>query len=151
MKYYEDFEVGDTQTVGSFELGREEIIEFAEKFDPLWLHTDEEKAQAESPFGGIIASGWHTLAASHGELVRSEEERLATLGSPGVGGISWDLPVYPDERLTVTRTIADKRPSEKMADRGHVTVEVETRNADGQTVLIYDPRMYALRRDVRGD
>lgn len=151
MKYYEDFEVGDTTTAGSFELGREEIIEFAEKFDPLWLHTDPEKARAESPFGGIIASGWHTLAASHGELLRGEEERIATLGSPGVGGVSWDLPVYPDQRLTVDRTIADKRPSEKNADRGHVTVEVETRKADGQTVLTYDPGMYALRRAAGGD
>lgn len=151
MKYYEDFTVGDTETVGSFELGREEIMEFAEKFDPLWLHTDPEKARAESPFGGIIASGWHTLAASHGELVRGEEEQIATLGSPGVGGVSWDLPVYPDERLTVDRTIADKRSSEKDADRGHVTVAVETTNADGQTVLTYDPRMYVLRREAGGD
>lgn len=151
MKYYEDFEVGATKEVGSFELGREEIMEFAEKFDPLWLHTDEETARAESPFGGIIASGWHTLAASHGELVRSEEERIAALGSPGVGGVSWNQPVYPDEHLTVKRTIADKRSSEKMSNRGHVTLEVETTNTDGQTVLTYDPRMYVLQREAAGD
>lgn len=148
MKYFEDYGVGTTTTIGSFSLSKAEIIDFAERFDPLWLHTDEERAERESPFGGIIASGWHTLCSCHGLLVQDAGTDSAAIGSPGVEDISWDRPVYPDDTITVTRTVAEKRPSKKSPDRGLITVDVSASNQRDQEVIIYQPRMYYLRREA---
>jgi acyl dehydratase len=147
MKYYEDYEVGTTATVGSFTVTKSEIIDFAEQFDPLWLHTDEERAERESPFGGIIASGWHTLCLCHGLLVQDAGTDSAAIGSPGVEDISWDRPVYPDDTISVTCTVAGKRPSKKVPDRGLITVDVSASNQREQEVLTYRPRMYYLKSE----
>jgi acyl dehydratase len=148
MKYYEDYDVGTTTTVGSFTVTKPEIIDFAEQFDPLWLHTDEERAERESPFGGIIASGWHTLCLCHGLLVQDAGTDSAAIGSPGVEDISWDRPVYPDDTIAVTRTVAEKRPSEKVPDRGLITVDVSASNQREQDVLTYRPSMYYQKREA---
>lgn len=148
MKYYEDYDVGTTATVGSFSVTKAEIIDFAEQFDPLWLHTDEERAEQESPFGGIIASGWHTLCSCHGLLIQDAGTDSAAVGSPGVEDISWDRPVYPDDTITVTRTVAEKRSSKKESNRGLITVDVSASNQRDQEVLTYRPRMYYLKREA---
>ena len=151
MKYYEDYEKGETKQLGSFSLTEEEIVEFAEKYDPLWLHVDEERIEKESPFGGLIASGWHSLMSCHRLLVEGDDEEVAALGSPGVEEVSWRLPVYPGERITVTSTVVDKRPSEKVPDRGLVKVEVVGENEDENEVLSYLSKMYFQRRDAGED
>lgn len=148
MKYFEDYEVGDTRAVGTFSLTKPEIIDFAERFDPLWLHTDDERATRESPFGGIIASGWHTLCSCHGLVVRDSGGDSAAIGSPGVAGVSWDRPVYPDDEITVTMSIVDKRPSEKIPDRGLLTINIAGTNQREEEVISYRPKMYFLKRDA---
>jgi acyl dehydratase len=147
MKYFEDYEVGDTKTVGSFSLTKSEIIEFAERFDPLWLHTDEERAEQESPFGGIIASGWHTICSCHGMVVQDAGADSAAIGSPGVEGVSWENPVFPEDTITVSRTVTGKRPSEKLPDRGLLTVEISGENQREQQAVTYTPQMYYLKGD----
>ena len=151
MKYYEDYEKGETKQLGSFSLTEEEIVEFAEKYDPLWLHVDEERIEKESPFGGLIASGWHSLMSCHRLLVEGDDEEVAALGSPGVEEVSWRLPVYPGERITITSTVVDKRPSEKVPDRGLVKVEVVGENDEGSEVLSYLSKMYFQREDAGED
>ncbi len=151
MKYYEDYEKGETKQLGSFSLTEEEIVEFAEKYDPLWLHVDEERIEKESPFGGLIASGWHSLMSCHRLLVEGDEDDIAALGSPGVENVTWSLPVYPGDEITVTRTVVDKRPSQKVPDRGLVTVEVVGENEDGNVVLSYVSKMYFGRREDGAD
>jgi len=151
MKYYEDYEKGETKQLGSFSLTEEEIVEFAEKYDPLWLHVDEERIEKESPFGGLIASGWHSLMSCHRLLVEGDDEEIAALGSPGVEEVSWRLPVYPGDEITVTSTVVEKRPSEKVPNRGLVKVEVVGKNEDGDEVLSYISMMYFERRDTGED
>jgi acyl dehydratase len=151
MKYYEDYERGETKQLGSFSLTEEEIVEFAEKYDPLWLHVDEERIEKESPFGGLIASGWHSLMSCHRLLVDGDDEEIAALGSPGVEEVSWRLPVYPGDEITVTSTVVEKRPSEKVPNRGLVKVEVVGENEDGNEVLSYISMMYFERRDTDED
>ncbi|MDZ7689399.1 MAG: MaoC family dehydratase [Halobacteriales archaeon] len=151
MKYYEDYEKGETKQLGSFSLTEDEIVEFAEKFDPLWLHVDKERIEKESPFGGIIASGWHSLMSCHRLLVKGDDEEIAALGSPGVEEVSWKLPVYPGDEITVTSTVVDKRVSEKIPDRGLVKVEVVGENDDGNEVLSYLSKMYFGRRNAGED
>ena len=151
MKYYEDYEKGETRQLGSFSLTEEEIVEFAEKYDPLWLHVDKERIKKESPFGGLIASGWHSLMSCHRLLVEGDDEEIAALGSPGVEEISWRLPVYPGDEITVTSTVVDKRASEKVPNRGLVKVEVVGENEDGNEVLSYLSKMYFERREAGED
>jgi acyl dehydratase len=151
MKYYEDYEKGETKQLGSFSLTEEEIVEFAEKYDPLWLHVDEERIEKESPFGGLIASGWHSLMSCHRLLVVSGDEEIAALGSPGVEEVSWRLPVYPGDEITVTSTVVEKRPSEKVPNRGLMKVEVVGENEDGNEVLSYLSKMYFERRSAGED
>ena len=148
MKYYEDYEKGETKQLGSFSLTEEEIVEFAEKYDPLWLHVDEERIEKESPFGGLIASGWHSLMSCHRLLVEGDDEEIAALGSPGVEEVSWRLPVYPGDEITVTSTVVKKRPSDKVPNRGLVKVEVVGENEGGDEVLSYISMMYFERRDA---
>lgn len=148
MKYFEDYEVGDTKTVGSFSLTKSEIVEFAERFDPLWLHTDEKRAEQESPFGGIIASGWHTVCSCHGIVVREAGDDSAAIGSPGVEDVTWSQPVFPGDTITVSRRVEDKRPSEKIPDRGLLTIEITGINQRDEKVLSYRPRMYYLKREA---
>jgi len=151
MKYYEDYEDGKTKELGSFPLTEEEIVEFAEEYDPLWLHVDEERIEKESPFGGLIASGWHSLMSCHRLLVDGDEDEIAALGSPGVESIEWKLPVYPGDKITVTCTIVDKRVSEKVPDRGLVKVEVVGENENNDVVLSYVSKMYFERHDAGED
>jgi acyl dehydratase len=146
-RYFEDYTVGETRTVGSFSLSESEIIDFAERFDPLWLHTDPEQAEAMSPFGGIIASGWHTLCSCHGLLIAEVGDDSMALGSPGVEDISWSKPVFPGDTLTVESEVVATRPSESQPDRGLVTTEITATNDDEETVLAYRPLMFFLRRD----
>lgn len=151
VNYFEDHETGDSKTVGSFTLTKSEIIEFAEQFDPLWLHIDEKRANEESPFGGIIASGWHTLCSCHGLVVRDAGENSAAIGSPGVEDVSWERPVFPDDTITVTRTVTEKRSSKKDPSRGLLTIEISGSNQRDEEVITYRPNMYYLKREASGD
>ena len=148
MRYYEDYEQGMTQTVGTFSLEKKDIVAFAEQYDPLWLHTNEDRAQRESPFGGLIASGWQTVASCHGSIISSEGSESPALGSPGVEAISWTKPVFPDDELTVSWRVLNRRVSNKLPDRGLVTIEVTATNQREQEVLSYTPSMYIQRRDA---
>ena|SRR5699024_1093225 len=146
VRYFEDYTVGETRTMGSFSLSEADIIDFAERFDPLWLHTDPERAEELSPFGGIIASGWHTLCSCHGLLIDELGDSMA-LGSPGVEEVSWPKPVFPGDTLTVESEVVATRPSESRPDRGLVTTEITATDDDGEIALAYRPLMFYLRRD----
>ena len=61
MKYFEDVEVGATTVFGDYDVTREEVLEFARKYDPQPFHLSDEEA-AKTHFGRIAASGWHTTA-----------------------------------------------------------------------------------------
>src|SRR4029453_4484171 len=109
--YFEDFEVGTSREAGSRTITREEILEFAMKFDPHPFHIDEEGGR-RSQFGGLIASGWHTAALCHGILV---EEFLGadsgSMGSPGVDELRLLKPVRPGDTLTVRIEVLEVTPS----------------------------------------
>jgi len=59
----DEFTIGQVFKTKPFKLTKEEIMGFAEEFDPQYMHLDEEKAQ-QGRFNGIIASGIHTIALS---------------------------------------------------------------------------------------
>lgn len=121
--YFEDLQVGDTETVGSTTVSREEIVAFAEQYDPQTFHVDPEAA-AESPFGGLIASGWHTASLTMRQLVDGYLTDAATHGALGVDELRWRAPVRPGDTLTVSTEIEATEPWSDEA--GKVDVRIET-------------------------
>ena len=145
MRYFEDFKPGDTTDVGPVTVTEDEIVAFAQKFDPQPFHVDPEAAK-ESPFGGLIASGWQTTALFMGLFVRAVLLESASLGSSGVEEIRWTAPVRPGDTLTGRSTIIETRPSSKNAGRGTVITANEVFNQDGTLVMTMRARGFFARR-----
>lgn len=132
MEYYEDLSVGDTETFGRYEVTHEEITTFATQYDPQPFHTDAEAA-AESMFGGLVASGWHTAAMTMRMLVDHYLSESGALGALGVDRLRWPTPVEPGDTLSVSVEIVDKRGWDE--SRGRVESDITTTNSDGEVVL----------------
>ena len=145
MRYFEDFKVGDVTEVGPVTVSEEEIVDFAERFDPQPFHTDPEAA-ASSPYGGLIASGWHTTALFMGMFVRAVLRDSASLGSPGVEEIRWTAPVRPGDTLTGRTTVTDVQPSASNPNRGTVYTTNEVFNQSGERVMTLKARGFFARR-----
>jgi acyl dehydratase len=144
-RYWEDFAIGDEAVHGTYEVGEEEIVRFAREFDPQPFHVDA-AAAAASPFGGLIASGWHTAAIYMGLFVRSELLASASLGSPGVENLRWLAPVRPGDVLTGRSRVVEARPSETNPSRGTIVGEHELVNQRGEIVFQMRARGFIARR-----
>jgi acyl dehydratase len=145
VRYFEDFSVGDATEVGPVTVSEAEIVDFAERFDPQPFHIDAEAAKA-SPFGGLIASGWHTTALFMGMFVRAVLLDSASLGSPGVEEIRWTAPVRPGDTLHGRSTVTDVQPSATNPRRGTVFTTNEVWNQDDTLVLTLKARGFFARR-----
>src|SRR4051812_38339091 len=111
MRYFEDLEIGAETDFGTYHVTRDEVLEFARKYDPQPFHLSDEAA-ARTHFGRLSASGWHTAAMTMAVIARKVgEENQAGLGSPGIDELRWLKPVYPGDTLHVRGTILDKRES----------------------------------------
>ena len=132
--YFEDFTPGRVFELGSVEVSAEEIIEFATRFDPQPFHIDPEAA-ADTHFGGIIASGWHTCSMCMRLLVDGMIHDTVSLGSPGMEQIRWLAPVRPGDRLAARTTVEHATPSTSKPDRGTVMLMTEMSNQDGVVVM----------------
>ena len=144
-RYFEDFAAGQTFALGTHTMTRDEIVDFARQFDPQPFHVDEEAAQA-SPFGGLIASGWHTAAVFMRLYVDALLSDAASMGSPGISELRWLAPVRPGDTLTGRFIVESVQPSSKRPDRGTVFFRSEMVAADGTTVLSMTGRGYFARR-----
>jgi len=145
VRYFEDFSVGEATDVGSVTVSEEEIIDFASRYDPQPFHVDRQAAIA-SPYGGLIASGWHTTALFMGMFVRAILLDSASLGSPGVEEIRWTAPVRPGDTLSARSTVTDARPSSKDPRRGTIFTINEVFNQDGTLVMTLRARGFFARR-----
>jgi acyl dehydratase len=133
-RYFDDYVPGTTHDCGSVSVSQAEIISFAVQFDPQPFHVDPEAA-ARGPFGGLIASGWHTAALVMRQLVDHYLPAEASLGSPGMDEIRWLDPVRPGDTLRVRATVAEARRSQSRPDRGIMKTVIEAVNQDGRTVM----------------
>ena len=135
MLYYEDIEVGQKQVFGGYEVTREEVTEFAGKYDPQPFHLDDEAAAA-THFGRLSASGWHTCAMTMAMMVENmKNNQQAGLGSPGVDELRWVKPVYPGDVLRVESEILEKRRSQSRRDMGIFKSKSTTFNQHDEPVL----------------
>ncbi len=146
MDFFEDLVVGTETLFGHYEVTREEVLDFARKFDPQPFHLSDEAA-ASTHFGRLAASGWHTGAMAMSVIVRSMGDGpSASLGSPGIDELRWLKPVYPGDRLTVRGKIIEKTPSRSRSDLGSVRTTTEVINQDGDTVMRYISIVLVRRR-----
>jgi acyl dehydratase len=136
-RYLEDYPVGSTAEVGNVHVTEDEIIAFATRYDPQPFHVDAEAAK-NWPYGGLIASGWHTSAMMMRAMVDNFIDHETSLGSPGLGPIRWMRPVRPGDVLRVRARTVGNRRSESKPDRGTVTYEVEVRNQNDEVVMTVD-------------
>ena len=146
--YFEDLTEGDTMEFGTYDVTEEEVVAFAEQYDPQWFHTDPERAREEGPFGALAASGWHTTAMTMRVLVDEHLSEAASLGALGVDELRWPNPTFPGESLSLTVEVLDKRPSESRPDRGIVRTELTTTNEDGEVKASMKPISMYARRDA---
>jgi acyl dehydratase len=107
--YYEDISVGDTDAFGSYDVEKEDIINFAEQYDPQPFHVDEDAAE-QSMFGDLIASGWHTAAMTMRMIVDNTLRDSSAEGAIGVDELRWKQPVQPGDTLSVRTEVLEKEP-----------------------------------------
>jgi acyl dehydratase len=144
-RYLEDFHPGETIELGSRQVDRDEIIEFARKYDPQPFHVDEE-AGRRSIYGGLIASGWHTVAMFMRLLVDTVASRSASMGSPGIDEIRFLKPVRPGDTIRARMVVLEVVPSRSKPDRGHLRASYEVFNQHGDPVMTMIGRgMYGRR------
>lgn len=145
-RYFEDYRPGSVHEFGEVSMTEADILRFAREFDPQPIHIDPQVAAA-GPYGGIIASGWHTAAVVMRLAVDNYISGTASLGSPGVDELRWLLPVRPGDTLRLRLRVLETRRSVSKPDRGVVRTEMEVRNQDGATVLRLVATNFILLRD----
>jgi len=136
---FEDFEPGQVYELGSWEVTEAEILDFARAFDPQPFHVDPDAA-ARSPFGGLIASGWHSAAIYMRLYVDGILSRAASMGSPGVEELRWLVPVRPGDVVRGRFTVVETSPSSRRPDRGTVIALCELLNQRGEVAVSFRAR-----------
>jgi acyl dehydratase len=144
--FYEDISVGDSQNFGGYKVTKQEIIEFATKYDPQPFHLDEEAAK-NSVFGGLCASGWHTCAMLMRMLVdHLQDKAVASLGSPGIDGIKWIRPVMVGDTLHVETNVTAKRESKSRPNLGLLKGTYIVTNQKGEKVMTMQTNYMVAKR-----
>ena len=150
MIYWEDLEVDAETVFGHYDVTREEMLEFARKYDPQPFHLDDEAA-AKTHFGRLAASGWHTAAMAMAVIVRHlNAHPQAGLGSPGIDQLRWLKPVYPGDRLTVRGKVLEKTPSRSKPGLGSFRTETIVTNQNDVEVMRYTSIILMARRPAEG-
>jgi len=133
-RWFEDYTEGSAWEFGPLKVDESEVVDFGRRFDPQPFHVDA-AAAATGPYGGLIASGWHTCALMMRLLAEQYLSPASSLGSPGVDELRWVLPVRPEDEMTLKTTVREARRSRSKPDRGLVRTHVELRNQSGDVVL----------------
>lgn len=134
MRYLEDVRVGESVELGRVVVDRDEVIAFARRYDPQPFHVDD-VAAAQSPFGGVIASGWHTGAMFSRLCVDGFLSEFVNLGGQGFSEVRFLAPVRPGDELRASIEVLEARPSKLKPDRGTLTMLGTLRDPGDQTVF----------------
>ena len=151
MQFYEDLAIGQKQAFGRYEVTREEVIEFASKYDPQPFHLDDEAAAA-THFGRLSASGWHTCAMTMAMLVENlKANRQAGLGSPGIDQLRWKKPVFPGDTLRCESVVIERRRSGSRPEMGIFKSSLTVFNQNDEPVLEMVSNGLISTRDPEGN
>jgi acyl dehydratase len=144
-RYFEDYQAGAVYEYGWTSVTEQEIIAFARQFDPQPIHIDPAFA-ASGPYGGLIASGWHTAGILMRLLADHYLSRVASLGSPGIDELRWATPLRPGDSLRLRTTIVETRRSRSKPDRGLVRTHAQLLNSgDGCPLSLLAMNLLTLR------
>lgn len=133
-QYLDDLWVGQTFKTNGVTITESDIIGFALKYDPQPFHLDVVEA-AKSPYGGLIASGFQTLAYCFRLFIQNGIFLESSIGSPGIDELRWLAPVRPGDTLLTEVEILEVRPSASKPDRGIARLKYQARNQNGDVVL----------------
>ncbi len=137
MIHFEDIVIGKKTAFGSYSVTREEVIEFAQKYDPQPFHLDDDAA-AKTHFGRLAASGWHTTAMTMAMMVEHLlNSKQAGLGSPGLDELRWLKPVFPGDTLRCETEVLEKRQSNSRPEMGSYRSQMRVFNQNDEPVLSF--------------
>ncbi len=147
--YFDELVMGATERFGAYEVQRDDVIDFATRFDPQPFHLDD-AAAAQTYFGRVAASGWHSC----GMLMRMQvdhwqtdpERQAASLGGVGVDELRWMKPVYPGDTLYCVAEIIETTPSRSRPDRGSVKTRITMYNQNDEAVMSMIPITLVRKR-----
>jgi acyl dehydratase len=146
MRFFDDIQPGDRASFGRYAVTREEVLEFARKYDPQPFHLSDEAA-AKTHFGRLAASGWHTNAMTMAMLVAHyEADPIASLGAAGIDELRWLKPVYPGDVLHCETEVLEARASQSRPDMGIVRSRLTTFNQNDEPVLTFIANALIARR-----
>jgi len=135
VQYFEDIVVGTKSSFGNHPVTHDEVVAFATKFDPQPFHLSDDAA-AQTHFGRLSASGWHTCAMTMAMVVENmKAHEQAGLGSPGIDELRWLTPVYPGDTLRCETEVLDKRPSSSRPEMGSYRSSMTVFNQHDVAVL----------------
>lgn len=137
MQYFEDIEVGAKASFGAYQVTREEVVAFATAYDPQPFHLSDDAA-AQTHFGRLSASGWHTCAMTMSMVVANlKANDQAGLGSPGIDELRWLKPVYPGDTLHCHTEVIEKRASRSRPEMGSFRSTMTVVNQHGEPVMTF--------------
>lgn len=134
--FFDDLPVGYRFTTASHTLPLAEIVGFARRWDPQPFHVDADAAK-DSPYGGIIASGFHTILTAFLLTLEADVWNEASMGSPGLDEVRWKKPVFPGDTLHAEAEVIASTPSQSRPDRGRTEIRYRIFNQHGEEVAGY--------------
>ncbi len=143
-RFLEDFTVGEVFETAPVTLSADEIIAFAQIYDPQTFHTDPEAAKS-GPYGGLIASGLQTIAVAFGQFIRLGYYVESSLGGPATDDVDWLAPVRPGDELSTSVEVLAVRPSQSKPDRGILQLQFNTA-VDDTIVVRFNTTTFLRRR-----
>ena len=151
MRYWDDIAIGDRNAFGHYQVTRDEVLDFARRYDPQPFHLSDEEA-AKTHFGRLAASGWHTTAMTMAMLVANMQagEPQAGLGAAGIDELRWLKPVYPGDVLRCKTVVEDTRPSSSRPDIGSTRTRMTVFNQDDVRVMSFVAIGLWRRRPAEG-
>ena len=145
MRYFDDFAVGEQFVSRGVTLSEAAILDFALKYDPQRFHLDVEAAK-ETPYGGLIASGFQTLVLAFRVFLQLGDFDHASVGSPGMDELRWLAPVRPGDTVRTFAEVLEKTPSRSKPDRGSLVVAFRVLTQRDETVMTFRTTVILLRR-----
>ena len=135
-KYFDDFHVGESfETEPNF-ISKDEIIDFASKYDPQSFHLDEDAAK-NGPFGRLTSSGFMTLGKSFTQIFNTNVFNGSSMGAWGLDELRWTKPVYPGDTLKTQVEVLEKKLSSKNPIQGTVRLKQTVYNQNEDVVMTW--------------
>lgn len=144
-RFLDDFQVGEVFRTEGITIPEGEIIDFAMRFDPQSFHMDVISA-TKSPYGGLIASGFHTLSVCFRMFIQKGVLSSCSIGSPGIDEVRWLAPVRPGDTLRTETEVLEIKPSSSKPDRGILRMRYAGINQRGEKVISFILNHLLLRR-----